>query len=175
MIRTSHEGPAIVLNKTSFASLYKTFAHTCVCVPIFDHKNKNNISKDDTVSQKKSFTHVKPFHPKLKIKPSYHFFARNASSNPMCKPGKSTLFWPGWVEMTRWRCTSWSMQSWLKHQVGAFAVKDRLGKTNWEGRGLPWKMNGWNSKKMEVWFRCSLFNWVILWLNANFQGCIYIC
>ena len=33
--------------------MYKTFAYTRVSVPIFDHKNKNDISKDDTVSQKK--------------------------------------------------------------------------------------------------------------------------
>jgi len=87
MIRTIHEGQAIVLKKTSFLSLYKTFAYTCVSVPIFDHKSKNDISKDDTFSQKKHFTHVKPFHPKLKINPHIIFCAIKEASNPLCKPG----------------------------------------------------------------------------------------
>lgn len=55
MRRTSHEGPAIVLKQTSFLSLYKPFAYTCVSVPTFDHKNKNDISKDDLVLQKITF------------------------------------------------------------------------------------------------------------------------
>ena len=67
-------------------------------MPIFDHKNKNDISKDDTVSQKKTFTHVKPFHPKLKIKPIISCFSPLTHLQiPCVNLGNSTLFWPGFL------------------------------------------------------------------------------
>lgn len=59
----------------------------------------------------------------------------------------------GW-KWPRWRCTSWSMQSWLKHQVGAFAVKDRLGKTNWEGKGLNGTLENERLESPKKW-RCG--------------------
>ena len=72
------------------------------------------------------------------------------------------------------------MESWSKHQVGAFAVKDGVprcffrGGNQGEDRGAPGleneRLEPKNGGLVQMMF---LFNWTISCFHVNIQGCIY--